>query len=625
MLAEKYPVEKVKNLLVSNWHPYPKADEHAGWEALPKGIRKAYVERGERLLDFEWPVLPASLFLDYARTGNRSRFQNQRNKRRHALADLVLAECVEGKGRFVDQIANGVWLTCEESYWGVPAHLRMQKAGKGLPDAAEPTVDLFAAETSSLLAWTHYLVGAQLDGVSPLIRPRIEMEIDWRILTPLLEREDFSWMGFQNTGRRVNNWNPWINSNWLLSFLLVEKDADRQAQGVAKSLRCLDNFIEPYPRDGGCDEGPGYWGRAAASLFDCLEILESATGGKISEFGDPLLKNMGSFIYKLHVCDRYFVNFADASAVVSPVASIAFRYGKRVGDAEMAAFGAWLAQDQNVAQEGFGDSVARQLPALFAATELLAAQGHQPLPRDAWFPDIEVMAGRSRTGSADGFFAAAKGGTNGESHNHNDIGNFVVFADGKPLLIDTGVEPYTAKNASPQRYEIWTMSSDYHNVPQVNGQAQAPGIEFAARDVSYTATDGDARFKLDIAGAYPPEAGLKTWVRTMVLDRDKEVRIEDAYELSAGGEEIRLHLMTPCDVAIDKGVLKLKEAPLADGRTSGAGQIHFDASVFEASVEAISLEGGERLHTVWGPRVMRIALVVKNPPQKAVWKLVIRR
>jgi len=623
MLAELYPLKKIREILVSreSWRPYPTANERAGWEALPEKIRKGYVLRGEGSLDFGWPVLPAALFLDYARTGNRSRFQAQRNARRHALANLVLAECAEGKGRFVDQIANGVWATCEETYWGVPAHLRLQKAGRGLPDVEEPTVDLFAAETSSLLAWTLYLTGAQLDEVSPLIRSRIRMDIDHRILTPLLEREDFSWMGFQHTGRRVNNWNPWINSNWLLSFLLIEGDEDRRAQGVAKSLSCLDNFIDPYPRDGGCDEGPGYWGRAAASLFDCLEILESATQGAIDLFDDPLLRDMGSFIYKAHIHDRYFVNFADASVLGSPPASILFRYGKRVGDAHMAALGAWLAATQNAAERGFGDSVARQLPALFTAKELLAEQGRQPLPRDAWFPEIQVMTARSREGSADGFFVAAKGGTNNESHNHNDVGNVVVFVEGKPLLIDTGVEPYTAKNASPQRYEIWTMSSDYHNLPQINRQPQQPGIERAAKNVSCEATDEAVTFRLDISDAYPEEAGLKSWVRTVRLTRAQDVQVEETYNLAGPVEEIALHLMTPCDVETADGVLTLRETPLADGRVSGAARIHYDGDVFEALTEAISLEGGERLHSVWGPRVVRITLRAVNPPEEATWTL----
>src|SRR5215831_13265845 len=108
----------------------------------------------------------------------------------------------------------------------------MQKAGTGLPDVGEPIVDLFAAETSGLLAWTAYLVGDLLAHVSPLLPERIRQEIDRRILTPCLARNDFWWMGF--TERSVNNWDPWICSNWLASALLVEPDAQRRQAAVGE-------------------------------------------------------------------------------------------------------------------------------------------------------------------------------------------------------------------------------------------------------------------------------------------------------------------------------------------------------------------------------------------------------
>jgi hypothetical protein len=624
MLTERYPLETLKKSLLprNRWRPYPTASDRAPYEALPASIRQACLARGEEALRFPWPILPATLFLDYARTGNRTRFQDARNARRDALRDLVLAECVEGKGRFLDQIANGVWITCEETYWGVPAHLRLQRAGPGLPDVSEPTVDLFAAETSALLAWTCYLLAPQFDAVSPLLRPRLHREIDRRILTPLLEREDFSWMGFLKGARRVNNWNPWINSNWLISFLVMEPDEERRLSGVARSLRCLDNFLDPYPRDGGCDEGPGYWGRAAASLFECLELLESATDGAVRLYDDPLVRDMGSFIYRVHIHDDYFVNFADASPVVTPSPSLVFRYGRRVDDDRLAAFGAWAAAHQKVAERGFSDSLARQLAGLFSLPDLLSAQGRQPLPRDAYFPEIQVMTARSKEGSPEGLFLAAKGGHNNESHNHNDVGNFVVYIHGKPVLIDTGVEPYTAQNSGPRRYEIWTMQSAHHNLPTVDGVMQQAGAERAARDVAYAADAAAVRFSLDIADAYPPEAHLASWVRTLTLHRGRDLLVTEAYRLSQPAREIALSLMTPCEVVQEQpGALLLKETPLVDGRVSGAARIHYDAASLKVSTETIPLEAGERLKNVLGRRLLRITLRAQNPPQQDTWTL----
>ena len=70
-----------------------------------------------------------------------------------------------------------------------------------------------------------------------------------------------------------------------------------------------------------------------------------------------------------------------------------------------------------------------------------------------------------------------------------------LYRDGRPLLIDVGVETYSKKTFSPQRYEIWTMQSCWHNLPQFDPDGakydQQPGAAFAAADVTVTdALDG---------------------------------------------------------------------------------------------------------------------------------------
>ncbi|MGO4274193.1 heparinase, partial [Paenibacillus sp. TAF58] len=146
-------------------------------------------------------------------------------RRRGVLGTLVIAECLEGKGRFLDDIINGIWILCEKSTWCLPAHLYLSGNEEQLPDSSAPLIDLFAADTSWLLSWVHYLLKEKLDFASPQITKRIRKEIDQRILTPYLERNDFWWMGFGE--REVNNWNPWCNSNILISVLLIEENHER--------------------------------------------------------------------------------------------------------------------------------------------------------------------------------------------------------------------------------------------------------------------------------------------------------------------------------------------------------------------------------------------------------------
>ena len=132
----------------------------------------------------------------------------------------------------------------------------------------------------------------------------------------------------------------------------------------------------------------------------------------------------------------------------------------------------------------------------------MAAYGERPVAtRDIYYPSCGLFIARD-----DRFVVAAKAGDNGDGHNHNDVGSVTVYKDGRPLLIDVGVETYTAKTFSPERYDIWTMQSAFHNLPTFDGVQQCAGAAFAARDVAVDLGEQVAAIGMDIAGAYPPEA-----------------------------------------------------------------------------------------------------------------------
>jgi hypothetical protein len=629
LLAGRYDLQALRDIIMSRqaWHPYPTANEPDAWQAVPEAVRRAHISQGEAALGAEWKPLPATVFLEYVRTGNRSNFQRLSFDRRRQLAHLVVAEAMEGQGRFVDDLVNGIWAISEETYWGVPAHVSLQRAGSGLPDVSEPTVDLFAAETGSLMAWTLYLVGDRLDEVSPLIRERIQAEVDRRILTPNLERDDFWWMGFGSG--RVNNWNPWVNSNWLTMVLLLERDEERRLKAIHKIMRSLDRFIDSYPEDGGCDEGPGYWSRAAGSLFDALDLLESASSGAIDIYGEPLIRRMGHYIYRSYIRDRYFINFADAAARITIEPALVFRYGQRIDDPQMMGFAAFAARNQRWGESAIPGSfghLGRQLPGLFVLEELLATPPVEPLLGEFWLPDIQVMSARSVAGSSAGLYVAAKGGHNDESHNHNDIGNFIVYTDGRPVLIDVGAGEYTAKTFSPDRYTIWNMQSAYHNVPTINGVMQENGRQWAARDVHFSADGKQASLTLDIAGAYPEEAAVQSWVRRVTLNRGRSVEIQERYSLAAFRRPFTLILMTPLQPALPEPgriTLPLPEDEGASPTATTTISIEYDAQRFDVTLEPIALED-TRLRSGWGDQLTRIVLTSKQTRLSDAFTVTIR-
>jgi len=544
------------------------------------------------------------VLLDYPRHGNRTTYQDPLFRRRSRLQELVLAECVEGHGRFLDAITDGVWLTCEETWWGIPAHLQEQKVGPDLPDITDPTVDLVVGETAALLAWIDHLLGEQLDTVSKLIRPRIKIEINRQLLKPALERDDYWWMSWHIGRHTINNWNPWVNSNWLACVLLIESDPEKRSRAVHKIMRSLDLFINHQPSDGGCDEGPAYWGRAGASLFDCLELLHSATHGNISIFDQPLIHETGRYIMRAHIDGDWLVNFADASAKGDIDGALVQRYGRHIGDDALVDFGSWVKQHQTQRPYSHLRSINRTLAGLFE-TDPTSATPPPPLLRDVWLPDLQFMAARSHTGCSAGFFLAAKGGHNDENHNHNDLGNFLVFLHGEPLLIDVGVDTYTAKTFSPQRYEIWTMQSQWHNLPTVNGTMQQNGKAFTTRDVHHTADDTAATLTLDLAAAYPEAAKIKRWTRTLRLERHGPITLTDDYDLCESREPAVWNFMLARKPELSAGNIILRTG------TGQAAALHYNAELFTATVEPRIIDDVQ-LKAVWDDRIFRVQLTERS-------------
>ena len=93
-----------------------------------------------------------------------------------------------------------------------------------------------------------------------------------------------------------------------------------------------------------------------------------------------------------------------------------------------------------------------------------------------WYPETEFCYVRNKKA-----FFAAKGGYNDESHNHNDAGSFSLWVNNMPVIIDAGVGTYTRQTFSSERYTIWTMQSNYHNLPMINGVPQKYGRQYKVR------------------------------------------------------------------------------------------------------------------------------------------------
>jgi hypothetical protein len=513
---------------LSCFSPFPQASDRNSWNSLPEDFTGRLIKNGEAYLNFEYPSLTAADYMEFTRNGNRSRFQDKLFLRRTALDALVLAECAEYKGRFLDDIINGLYLICEENAWQLPAHNSYIRDTPPfiLPDVTRPVIDLFAAETASVLAVAEYLLRQELDSVTPILSKMINKNLEERIFTPYLN-EHFWWMG--DGFSHMNNWTVWCTQNVLLSAFTRELPQSQKEKIFKKACKSIDYFLAEYGEDGCCDEGAQYYRHAGLCLFNCLEVLNGVSDNAfLPAYEIEKIKNIASYILTAHIHDVYYVNFADCSPIAGRCGAREFLFGKRTKNEELMSFAAedyQSSEDPLTAEE---HNLFYRLQTVFTHREMISFAKSPIVHRDFWYESVGLFIARDEH-----LYLAVKAGDNDDSHNHNDTGSFTIYKDGKPLFIDVGVETYTKKTFSEDRYDIWTMQSRYHNLPTFfDGETQImqkDGADYRAENVRHQLGDSVCRIAMDLGAAYP-DGRIKSYTRNAVLEKGKEITISDHYD-----------------------------------------------------------------------------------------------
>ena len=612
LLQNSITKEQLKEALVMNcaWVPYPAYTDRDGWNSLlSEEDRQTLIKAGEKMLDYKWQVIRATDYLEYERSGERNIMQNPYEANRKAINVLMMAELAEGKGRFVDQLINGVFFSCEMTSWVLSAHLPRQSTKRSMPDWREQIIDLGSGNYGSMLAWVYYFFHDTFDKADPVISLRLRHELQERILDPFMENDREWWMAFYwKPGEIINNWNPWCNSNVLQCYLLLEDDRNKLTDAVWRTMQSVDKFINFVKSDGACEEGTSYWGHAAGKMYDYLQILSDGTNGKVSLFKNPMIRRMGEYISRSYVGDGWVVNFADASAKGGGDAPLIYRYGRAVGSEEMMQFAAYLLKGKRPTIP-LGNDAFRTLQCVLLNKELEQTEAAHKVPACTWYPETEFCYLTNNSG----WFLATKGGFNNESHNHNDAGTFSLYINNTPILIDAGVGTYTRQTFSSERYSIWTMQSNYHNLPMINGVPQRFGQEYKATNV--VCKEKQRFFSADISTAYPEEAAVNSWIRSYKLE-NKRLVITDKFSLKETKAANQVNFLVWGDIDISKaGKVSIK-----------VGNEHATLEYptnFKATLETIELPD-TRLSNVWGKQIYRIVLTDSQKKLEGSYKFIIK-
>lgn len=604
-------------------HPVRPVDDRALWDAVDRPTVTAFRLRGEVDLEEPWPQPLTSHYARYLRDGNRTAYEDRVARRQERLTRAAVLATATGETRWLDEVADGVVLLCEQSSWCWPAHdegLRLH--GWALPPDGSPSLDLGAAEVAGQLAWIDHTLGAALDEHAPGVRERLRAEARTRVLRPFVDRRDWHWLRRDGW---AHNWNPWIHGHVLVAALALLDEPDERAEAVEHVIAGLDQFLDTLPTDGSSDEGYTSWWNGAGRALEALEVLAHASGGVLDAAAVPVVRETVRFPHRMQLGGDWYLDVADSPA--RPPRDQAWHVLHRwaqILDDEQVRLHAASYREPGLPSVTERAGLGRALQGLADPAWRDAHREHPPLERDVWLPQTQLVVTRERLGSARGLCVTVKGGHNGEHDNHNDVGSVVVAVDGVPLVVDAGQPTYTAATFGAERFTLWTMQSSWHNVPEPAWTTQGTGARYRARDVRVTPGDDTTRVVLDLSEAYDLPGA--TGVRTVVLDRRRRcVTIEDAWDLGHDSRRAPDDA-PPARPAGPAGDAGAPAGPDGDAGSPAGLRVHYLlAGVVTAErggVVTRPVSGGRGVRLTWDPETVVATTTVRlldDPLLAGVW------
>ena len=454
-------------------------------------------------------VLSFSDFMLFSTTGDRKIYETAYFRRRRGMdAAAILALLYPEEPKYIERLQDIIFAICDEYTWSVPAH--QPTFEENLTDH----LDLFATETGFALCEIEYLLG---DRLAPLVVNRIRANVDRRIILPYTDTSrDFWWY------RSTNNWSA-VCMCGVAACIMYHKP-ELFASLKPRFDATMDYFLSGFGDDGFCTEGIGYWNYGFGFFVTYADLVREFTHGECDMFRLPKVKQIATFMQKMFLSDSATVSFSDGQrrsglrmglmhylhteypdAVCLPLAKASALCDNCGRWCLLVRSIIWLRDDIDTATS---DNVERMIYA----------------------PDAEWYLYKTNH-----YGFAAKGGHNEESHNHNDIGHFILAKDGHQVFCDLGSGLYNRDYFRGQRYTFLHCASFGHSVPYFGTSAnvrdailQKNGLQFCASNVKAE----DSSFSIDMAKAYG-HPDVRSALRTFRLE-DDALSLEDTFAVTEG-------------------------------------------------------------------------------------------
>jgi hypothetical protein len=351
---------------------------------------------------------------------------------------------------------------------------------------------------------------------------------------------------------RGDTWTTWRRSNWggviyggggVASLAILDEDP-RAAEWARFFRRQIWDYVWTLGPDGGWGESGGY---GMFAWFRCALFMDAhdRVVGREDLFRNPNVPHLWKWFTELLEPDEVsFIPFSNVHKYAAETAPELYRVAAayREGHAQ------WFADrmtERRVSADVF--SFIWRDPTLPPAPP-------DDLPKARLFSDIDWAMLRSRWGDPAATLLSLKGGQKDWDHHHNDTNAIVLYAYGRPLLVDLLYVYKAESSRTPAHNTIMVNEREQRGYMSISGTKGDPnhrGIIGGFLDAPwYAHVVGDASL------AYEPD-DVRSFVREiMYLRRTEEaappdyfVMLDDVDATKAAPMDWFLH--TYGDVAID--------------------------------------------------------------------------
>lgn len=431
--------------------------------------------------------------------GDRKTFERVYAEYQNRIGMYAMSYLLTEDEFFLPHLADILWSFCDFETWSLQAHCNFEDTV-----ARHEHIDLCAATDGFNIAQILYLLE---DKLPERLTRRIHHELRVRIIDAFKNRQYHWYFTTQN------NWAAVIASGVFGVYLYEATDEEIEAQ-LPVLRRMIDNYLLGFDDEGCCKEGYGYWNYGFSHFCEFAELLRAYTDGAEDLFKLDKVRAIAHFQENATIDEKHVIPFSDCGTAFSPSTSLTHFLKKEYPDVV-------------VPEMKLNCSMADIRFIMWMDADIKCEKLEQ---RSHIFRENQWFIYKSTK-----YNVAVKAGSNGEFHNHNDVGSFVISKNNEITLTDLGAAKYCKQYFSNLRYTFPESSSRGHSVPIINGIYQNADNDPASRKAKVY-TESETEYSFSMEQNYADET-LVSLTRALVCEDDALV-LTDTYAFS----ELPLHI-----------------------------------------------------------------------------------